>query len=145
MSNNTTTTQSDKRHSKLSRGQANLVRSYARVIADLPLSVFHISEYVDNSDEYSVQISYVERPSELVRLRTHGIVKKVDKLSYDGSQFHVWSASEEAVTRAREYLEQLETAVPGCPHTGVRNVPDGGFTCCNDECDNEVPREMVVQ
>jgi len=145
MSNNTTTTQSDKRHSKLSRGQANLVRSYARLIADLPLSEFHISEYVHDSDEYSVQIPYVERPSELVRLRTHGIVKKVDKLSYDGSLFHVWIASEEAVIRAREYLEQSETAVPGCPHTGVRNVPNGGYTCCNGECDNEVAREMVME
>jgi len=131
------------RHSSLSRSQAALVRSHARVVARLPLCVFHTSRFVRDSDDLTLSEPYVERPPNLMYFRKCGVVEKVDKLECNGTLFHLWSALEPAVKQAREYLDSLETPVPGCPHAGIRNVPDGGYTCCTDDCDNEVPREVV--
>ncbi len=131
------------RYNPLKRSQANLVQSHAFVIADLPLCVFHMSKAVRDSDDISVSEPYVEKPVDLVRLDDCGLVEKVGWSRVNGSLFHFWSAYDVAVKRAREYVEQLETPVPGCPHTGIRNVPGGGFTCCTDDCDNEVRREVV--
>jgi hypothetical protein len=30
-----------------------------------------------------------------------------------------------------------------CGHSGIRNLRDGGFTCCRDSCDREFPRDVA--
>jgi hypothetical protein len=130
---------------QLSRGQFSLVRQHAHIIVDLPRGRFHASEMA--CDDPDLEVPYAALPHDLKLWNSRGIITKVERrrLSQSGTtrSYFIWRVPESVHGYAERYIEQLETAIPGCPHTGVRNVPLGGYTCCDDDCDNEVPREEV--
>jgi hypothetical protein len=130
---------------QLRRGQHMIVQQHAHVIAELPRGRFHGSEIA--CKDPTVEVPYADFPHDLKLWHSRGILSKVERrsvsLSSTTATYFVWRVPEEVHDYAESYLEQLETAIPGCPHTGVRNVPQGGYTCCDDDCDNEVPREEV--
>jgi len=130
---------------RLNRGQAPIIRAHATTIVDLPQGRFHASKVA--CDDPNLEVPYAALPHDLKLWNSRGIITKVERRSVSlpgtTATYFVWRVPESVHEYAERYIEQLETAIPGCPHTGVRNVPLGGYTCCDDECDNEVPREEV--
>jgi hypothetical protein len=125
----------------LNRGEAILIRKSAREIAPLPRGRFHSSTAA--REDPSVEVPYADLPHGLKRSWRRTILRQVERRKVNQSTVYIWEVPERVHDYVEDYLEQLETAIPGCPHTGVRNVPRGGYTCCDDDCDNEVPREEV--
>jgi len=59
-----------------------------------------------------------------------------------GSRVKTWTCPREYRERAQVVLDGWDSPV-GCGHTGIRNIPRGGYTCTTDDCDVEVRREEV--
>jgi len=131
-----------KRLSDLSASQAATIRKYAREIADLPPK-FHSSEKL--CDDPNVDCPFRRLDSAVKsRLRCTGTIQRVRRAGTSGGTVNIWRVPEAVAKRAEECLvEQAETPIPGCPHSGVSNVRGGGYTCGRDDCDVEVPREEV--
>jgi hypothetical protein len=131
-----------RRRSKLSSSQAATIRKYAREIADLP-PVFHSSEKL--RDDPNVDCPFRRLDSAVKsRLRCTGTIKRVERRGTSGGTVNIWRVPEAVRKRADKCLiEQSETPIPGCPHSGVSNVRDGGYTCGREDCDVEVSREEV--
>jgi len=125
----------------LHRGEATTIRNNAREIVAPPRGRFHGSTVA--RDDADVDLPYGNPPHGIKRLWRADIIRRVDRRKVNQSTIYIWEVPDRVREYAETYLEQLETAIPGCPHTGIRNVPGGGFSCCDDDCDNEVPREEV--
>lgn len=131
-----------KRPSDLSASQAATIRKYAREIADLP-PVFHSSEKL--CDDPNVACPFRKLDSGVKsRLRVTGTIRRVERRGTSGGTVNIWRVPEVVRKRAEGCLiEQSETPIPGCPHSGLTNLRDGGYTCGRDDCDVQVPREEV--
>lgn len=127
---------------RMKRGQADLIRHNARAIQSLPRGKFHTSEVVRDGAS-DVEVPYADLPDTIKRRQGRGVLLKAERRYFGSSTYFIWRIPDKIHDYAEQYLEQLDTAIPGCPHTGVRNISGGGYTCCNDECDNEVPRSEV--
>lgn len=125
----------------LNRGEATLLRKRAQEIAALPRGRFHSS--IAAREDPDIEVPYADLPHGLKRFWRGNLLRRIERRKVNQSTVYIWQVPERVHDYVEGYLEQLETAIPGCPHTGVRNVPLGGYTCCDDECDNEVPREEV--
>lgn len=132
----------DYQYSGLSRGQARIVQVYSGVLSRLP-ETFHSSLRLKRDADCDVP--YVDVESNRLRTMTaRDCLICVEKRRRRGSPQRIWSVPEAVHQRAKELVDQRETAIPGCPHSGIRNIPDSDrYTCTDDGCANTVPREEV--
>jgi len=130
------------RHTTLNRAQARMVQAYAVPIAKLPRR-FHSSVHLKEDDD--CDLPYHDLPRNRYRQFSEtGIIVCEGRRQRRGTSCRIWSVPEEVHRRARERVDDRETQIPGCPHSGLRNVPDTDrYTCCDDECANTVPRAEV--
>jgi hypothetical protein len=122
------------------------LRSHCRVTARLPAGRFHISTEVRDDPEAAPDVTYCDVSKQaVVKLHWHGIIEEVGRIRTkrrsDGVS--IWHCRKQYRDRAQEMVEALDGPVPACPHTGLRNIPGGGYTCTDDTCDVEVSREEV--
>lgn len=67
------------------------------------------------------------------------LISKGDEI--EGDERHWWRVNTDAYVRARDYLSKTDQETLPCGHTGVYNVPDGGYEC--SECGRDVTREQA--
>lgn len=126
----------------LTRSQARNIGVYAETLATLPREEFHSSETL--RDDPTVELPYADLHAGAKRLMTDkGLLTVVETRRIGGCNYNIWDAPDDVLDRAQEYLDDSDTPVPGCPHRGLRNLGDGVYTCCNDDCDNSCSREEV--
>lgn len=124
----------------LSRSQARLLETCAQTVATLP-DRFHCSGALDAYTD----LPYVDLDAGLKdQLRRRGILICVSQRRVRGGPINLYEASAAAQTRAEKMLEtRPETAVPGCPHTGLRNLGGDQYSCTEDGCNNSCSRDEV--
>jgi len=128
--------------SQFEKGQPRLIKNNARDIQSLPRGKFHSSTVV--RDRADIEIQYADLPDTIKRWwGGRGLLVKVERRRFASSTYFIWRIPGKVHDYADKYLRELDTPIPGCPHRGVRNLSGGGYTCCHDECDNEVSRSEV--
>jgi len=130
------------RHTTLNTTQARMVQAYAVAIAKLPRR-FHSSAHLKEDDE--CELPYHDLPRNRYRQFSEtGIISCEGSRQRRGTRCRIWSVPDEVLRRAREYVDDRETQIPGCPHSGLHNVTGTDrYTCTDDDCSNSVPREEV--
>jgi len=130
---------------RVSASTAATIQNFPRAIANAPGDEFHCSSNL-NGDEREGDLSFYELDSGVVlKMSYTGIFELQGCRRPSGrslSRVKVWTCPPEYRERAQAVLDGWESPV-GCGHTGVRNIPGGGFTCTTDGCDVEVPRDEV--
>jgi len=133
------------RQKRLSASAVSAIQKHARVIASAPADEFHCSQELAAS-EAGGGLEFHDIDTSIVLQLSHtGIFEERGSQRLDGrcgSRVKVWTCPPEYRERAQAVLDSWNSPI-GCGHTGVRNIPGGGFTCCNDDCDVEVPRDEV--
>lgn len=133
------------RQDRLSPSAVNTIQKHARVIASAPDDEFHCSAELAD-DEAGSDLNFHDIDTSIVQQLSHtGIFEECGSrrlAGQCGSRVKTWTCPREYRERAQAVLEGWNSPI-GCGHTGVRNIPRGGYTCCNDDCDVEVPREEV--
>lgn len=123
--------------------QRQLVRQHADIIAGIPRGRFITAENGDRDD-----IPHADIPrGVLKKLRGAGIIKRAGTLRQSercaNSRGRIWHIPADAHEQATQY--DKETPSPcGCGHSGIRNLGDDTYTCCDDDCDVRVTREEVT-
>lgn len=129
------------RHTTLTSSQARMAQAYAVPISKLPRR-FHSSVHL--RDDPDCDLPYHDLPRNRYRQFSEtGVIVCEGRRQRRGTSCRIWSVPAEVLRRAREYVDDRETQIPGCPHSGLRNLDNNRYTCCNDECANTVLREEV--
>jgi len=133
------------RQNRLSASAVNTIQKHARVIASAPDDEFHCSAELA-ADEAGSDLEFHEVGTSIVLQLSHtGIFEERGSRRLAGrcgSRVKTWTCRPEYRERAQEVLDGWDSPI-GCGHTGVRNIPGGGYTCTTDDCDVEVPRDEV--
>jgi len=130
------------KRNRLTTSQASHIQQRRAFIAALPDGRFHCS--LAGCECPAIDAPYYDaQAGTLDTLHDAGILKKVDRHRYHGTIINIWRVPRQVKTRAEELVATIETPIPGCPHRGVRNLPDGGYTCLEADCDVEVSRSEV--
>jgi hypothetical protein len=132
------------RQDRLSASAVATIKKHARVIAHAPGDEFHCSATLAGDGDtglsfYDIDTDIVMQLSYTGIFKRTGSTKRTDR---GGSRVKTWTCPDEYRERAQAVLDGWDSPI-GCGHTGVRNIPGGGFTCTTDDCDVEVPREGV--
>jgi len=128
--------------SELTKSQARYIEVYAETLATLPRGEFHSSETF--RDDPAVELPYAALHAGTKRsMMDKGLLTVVETRRIGGCNYNIWEVPDDVLDRAQEYADDSDTPVPGCPHRGLRNLGDGVYTCCNDDCDNSCSREEV--
>lgn len=126
----------------LTKSQARYIEVYAETLAALPRDEFHSSETF--RDDPAVEMPYAALHAGTKRsMMNKGLLTVVETRRMGGCNYNIWRVPDDVLDRAQEYVDDSDTPVPGCPHRGLRNLGDGEYTCCNDDCDNSCSREEV--
>jgi len=133
------------RQNRLSASTVSTIQKHARVIASAPTDEFHCSQELAD-DEAGSDLEFHDIDTSIVlQLSYTGIFKERGSrrlFGRCGSRVKTWTCPREYRERAQAVLDGWDSPI-GCGHTGVRNIPRGGYTCCNDDCDVEVGRSEV--
>lgn len=129
---------------RLRQDQRQLLRCYAVEIHPWPDSEpFGTAKYVrDETDLPHLDIS-----TDLTRrLLEASIIRVADNAGPPGDSINAYESvrGRPGVVVAQTLSErEQETMIPGCLHSGLKNLRDGGYTCGREDCDVEVSREEV--
>lgn len=129
---------------RLRQHQRQLLRCYAVEIHPWPDSEpFGTAEFVrDKTDLPHLDIS-----TDLTRrLLDASIIRVVDNAGPAGDTINAYESvrGRPGAVVAQTISERKEaTLIPGCLHSGLTNLRDGGYTCGREDCDVEVSREEV--
>jgi len=133
------------RRDRDSASTAAAIQNHPRVIARAPADEFHCSSNL-NGDAAEGDLSFYDLDSGVVlKMSYTGIFELRGRRRPSGrslSRVKVWTCPAEYREHAQDVLDSWNSPI-GCGHTGVRNIPGGGFTCCNDDCEVEVRRDEV--
>ena len=117
--------------------------SYARTIVEAPEGEFIVDEVARRRGEGLPH--HTIHPPTLRRLRELGLVVTVERRrTANHHWYRVLRVPPHVRARAEEIVaDRRRRSKCGCGHTGIRNLGDGQYTCCNDDCDVRVSREEV--
>lgn len=94
-----------------------------------------------------------EIPDELTGVflegRDRGLIKIVGREDYEkehGTQYNLYQLTHTLDAMIERYNDPNTTTLP-CGHTGITNIPDGGYGCsaphCNQEYDRQTAKEVL--
>ena len=126
----------------LTASNVGLVRSHADTLARLPEGPFHSEQYIRDSGVDEPRPYVAVDPNEIERLVARGVVDRVARETGHYRCYNIYRVPTGVRERAQEIVESRNSPC-GCGHTGIRNLGDGRYTCCNDNCDVRVRREEV--
>jgi len=133
------------RQNRLSESAVNTIQKHARAIASAPADEFHCSaELADEEAGGDLEFHDLDT-SILLQLSYSGIFEERGSRRLAGrcgSRVKTWTCPAEYRERAQAVIDGWNSPI-GCGHTGVRNIPGGGYTCTTDDCDVEVGRSEV--
>ena len=117
--------------------------SYARTLAEAPEGEFIVDSQARRRGE-DLPHHTIHSPA-LRRLRELGLVVEVERRrTANHHWYRVLRIPLYVRARAEEIIHDRRRRSPcGCGHSGIRNLGDGWYSCCNDDCDVRVSREEV--
>jgi|APHM01.1.fsa_nt_gi hypothetical protein len=125
---------------------SSTMQAQARTVSLLPAGRWHVSERIRDDPHVGDGLTYYELPTATVkRLHANSLIERAGQVAPStdtGSSVTVWRCPERYRDRAQQIVDRRDSPV-GCGHSGIRNIPGGGFSCTHDDCDVEVPRAEV--
>jgi hypothetical protein len=117
-----------------------MIRANRHIITKLP----EPGEKWTNSSRVDEHPTIDELSNGPIRSFVHkGIIKKAGWYHLDGDKVRLYEITQPAYEVAHNRDDGDRGPIPGCAHTGLRNIAEDEYTCTVDGCDNTVTREQV--